>query len=351
MQPSIRSYLRTGPGYVYAAHSGTARETGRIACLASNENPFPPSEAAIAAGAAALATVNRYPDDRMTDLTEALKRLHGDHTFVVGNGMDGIIETVLRCFIGHGDRVVVSTPTFSFYGIAAAGQGAIVENIQRKEDFTVDIPAFTRACTGAKVAFLCTPNNPTGTVTTPAEVRKVLDGIGDCMLFLDNAYVDFARDDYRPLMGEYENLIIGRTMSKIFGLAGLRVGYAFIPAWLEPFYMKAATPFSGISSVSAAAAVAALADREHRERTLAHMLEWRERVRSAVRFPVLPSEANFLMIDVAPHTADDVVATLAGRGVLIRSCRSFPGLGDHYVRVSIGDAWENERFIEEINRI
>lgn len=354
MQPSIRSFLRTGPGYVYAARPKTvnvAGEGGRVARLASNENPFPPSEAAVSAAAVALAAVNRYPDDRMADLTEALRCFHGDFTFVVGNGMDGIIEAVLRCFVESGDRVVVSTPTFSFYGIAAAGQGAVVENVQRKGDFTVDIPAFIRACKGAKVAFLCTPNNPTGTVTTPAEVRGVLDGIGDCMLFLDNAYVDFAGDDYRPLMDDYENLIIGRTMSKIFGLAGLRVGYAFIPAWLEPFYQRAATPFSGVSSVSAAAAVAALADREHRERTLAHVLEWRERVRSAVRFPVLHSEANFLMIDVAPHTADQVVATLAGRGVLIRSCRSFPDLGDHYVRVSIGDAWENERFIEEINKI
>lgn len=354
MQPSIRSYLKTGPGYVYATRPETvtfAGEGGQVARLASNENPFPPSEKAVNAAVAALRTVNRYPDDRMQDLTEALKRFHGEYTFVVGNGMDGIIETVLRCFVGTGDRVVVSTPTFSFYGIAAAGQGATVENVQRKGDFSVDIPTFISACQGAKVAFLCTPNNPTGTITTPAEVREVLEGIGDCMLFLDNAYVDFASDDYRPLMDEYENLIIGRTMSKIFGLAGLRVGYAFIPAWLEPGYQKAATPFSGISSVSAAAAVAALADQEHRERTLRHVLQWREQVRAAVRFPVLPSEANFLMIDVAPHTADQVVATLAGRGVLVRSCRSFPGLGDHYIRVSIGDVWENKRFIEEINRI
>lgn len=351
MQPSIRPYLQAGQGYVYAAHTRTAGDPGQVARLASNENPFPPSNAAINAAVAALATANRYPDDRMETLKAALRRVHGDHTFVVGNGMDGIIETVLRCFVEPGDRVVVATPTFSFYGIAAAGQGATVENVPRKGDWTVDVPAFIRACRGAKVAFLCTPNNPTGTVTTPAEVREVLDGIGDCMLFLDNAYVDFAQDDYRPLMQEYENLIIGRTMSKIFALAGLRVGYAFIPAWLEPFYLKAATPFFGISSASAAAAEAALADQEHRDRTLAHVLAWRERLRGAIRFPVLPSEANFMMIDVAPHTADEVVATLAGRGVLVRSCRSFPGLGDHYIRVSIGDAWENERFIEEINRV
>ena len=92
MPPSTRTYLRTGPGYVYAAHSGTAGEAGLVARLASNENPFPPSDAAVSAGVAALATVNRYPDNRMTDLTEALKRFHGDHTFVVGNGMDGIID-------------------------------------------------------------------------------------------------------------------------------------------------------------------------------------------------------------------------------------------------------------------
>ncbi len=351
MQHLIRSCFCSA-GYAYAKRAeDVAREHGfdRIARLASNENPRPPSPLAIEAANAVLHEGNRYPDERMTALGEALRRYHGDYRFVTGAGMDGVIETVIRTVVEPGERIVVATPTFSFYGIAATAHGAVVKNVPRCEDFSVDTDIFIDACRGAKLAFLCSPNNPTGNATPLEAVREILDGI-DCLLFLDNAYIDFAAIDYRPLMREYDNLILGRTMSKMFSLAGLRVGYALVPGWLEPYYLRAATPFA-LNAVSAAAAVGALGDRGHVEATYEHVCRWRERFLTETPFTAHPSDANFVMLDVAPYTGNEVVDHLAGRGVLVRSCTSFPGLGDHYIRVSIGDDWENTRFLEAIRSL
>lgn len=344
-------YTGTG-GYSYAKKADdVAREHGfdRVARLASNENPRPPSPAALEAATVALREVNRYPDERTSVLVEALRRYHGDYRFVTGSGMDGVIETVIRTVVEPGETMVVSTPTFSFYGIAAAAHGARVVNVPRREDFSVDTGAFIDACHGAKLAFLCSPNNPTGNSVPPEDVEAILEGM-DGLLFLDNAYVDFADTDYRPLMRRYENLVIGRTMSKIFALAGLRVGYAFVPEWLEPFYQRAATPFA-LNSVSMAAAGGALADTERVRETRDHVREWRRRFLDEVPFRVYPSDANFVMIDVDPHTGDEAVACLAAKGVLVRSCTSFPGLGNHYIRVCIGEDWENIRFLEAIKNL
>lgn len=345
----VRACYKGATGYSYAKSAeDVAREYGidRVARLASNENPYPPSPGAIEAAGRALKTVNRYPDVRASAFTEALRSYHGDYRFATGAGMDGVIETVIRTLIEPGETVVVSTPTFSFYGLATTGCGAEVKNVPRREDFSVDTSAFIEASQGVKLAFLCSPNNPTGNSVPPDAVEEILEGI-DGILFLDNAYIEFSDIDYRPLMRRYENLILGRTMSKIFALAGLRVGYAFIPEWFEPFYRRAATPFA-LNAVSLAAATGALADPDRVRELRDHARHWRERFSEEVPHKVLPSDANFVMIDVSPLTGDEAMERLAARGVLVRSCTSFPGLGDNYIRVSIGEDWENERFIEAI---
>ncbi|KUG19798.1 aspartate aminotransferase [hydrocarbon metagenome] len=295
----------------------------------------------------ALREANRYPDERMSALTAALRRYHGEgFRFVTGAGMDGVIETVLRAVVEPGEEVVITTPTFSFYGLAATAHGARVREIRRNPDFSVDLEGFIAASRNARLAFLCTPNNPTGNSTTPDLIRAILDET-ETLLFLDNAYVDFSDLDYRPLMQEYDHLIIGRTMSKVFSLAGLRVGYAFVPPWFEEYYLRAATPFA-LNSVSAAAAIGALSDVGHVAATRDHVRLWRERFSREIPYPVSPSDANFVLVDVAPRTADEMMRILASRGVLVRSCTSFPGLGDHYIRVSIGEDWENECFLQAI---
>jgi histidinol-phosphate aminotransferase len=352
MERLVRSCYKKKSGYVFAKKAeDIAREYGidRIARLASNENPGPISPTALEAAEAALRTVNRYPDERVNVLMNALRASYGDYHFVTGVGMDGVIETIIRTLVEPGEKVAVSTPTFSFYAIAAMGQGAEVITVPREADFSVDAKKLVRAAKKAKITILCSPNNPTGNATGVEAVREILEGI-EGLLFLDNAYVEFSGIDYLPLMKKHENLVLGRTFSKVYSLAGLRVGYAFTPRWLPPWYQRAGTPFT-VNAVSMAAAAAALSDTAHAERYIAQVKRWRKHFTDEVKYPVLPSDANFVMVDVAPHKSDEVVEELARKGVIVRSCRSFAGLKDHYIRVSVGEDWENERFIAGINTL
>lgn len=185
----IRECFRSG-GYTYAKRADEVTPgTGGIARLASNENPEPPSEEALRVGTGALAAANRYPDERMSVLRSALTARYGAYHFVTGVGMDGVIETVVRCLVEAGERVAISTPTFSFYRLAAIAAGADVREVSRGRDFAVDPAGFVREAAGAKLAFLCTPNNPTGTATPPDVVEEILDKIPG-ILFLDCAYVE-----------------------------------------------------------------------------------------------------------------------------------------------------------------
>jgi histidinol-phosphate aminotransferase len=352
MEHLVRSCYKKKSGYVFARKAeDIALEYGidRIARLASNENPEPLSPAAFAAAEKVLQNVNRYPDERVNILMNALRAYYGDYHFVSGVGMDGVIETIIRTLVEPGEKVVISTPTFSFYALTAMGQGAEVVSVPREADFSVDTKILIRAIKAAKITILCSPNNPTGNATSPENVREILESI-DGVLFLDNAYVEFSDYDYLPLMKKYENLILGRTFSKIHSLAGLRVGYAFVPGWLVPWYQRASTPFT-VNSVSAAAAAAALPDKDHAQRYIAQVKRWRKRFTTEVKYPVLPSDANFVMVDIAPRTSDEMVEELARHGVVVRSCRSFAGLPDHYIRVSVGEDWENERFVLVINAL
>ncbi|MDD1713505.1 MAG: histidinol-phosphate transaminase [Methanoregulaceae archaeon] len=352
MERLVRSCYKKKSGYAFAKKAGDiAREYGidRIARLASNENPEPLSPAALAAAEEALRTANRYPDERANVLMNALRAHYGDYHFVTGVGMDGVIETIIRTLVEPGEKVVLSTPTFSFYALAAMGQGAEVVSVLREADFSVDPKKLIRAAKGAKITVLCSPNNPTGNATGPDIVREILEGI-EGVLFLDNAYVEYSGTDYLTLLKKHENLVLGRTFSKVHSLAGLRIGYAFTPRWLPPWYNRAGTPFA-VNAVSMAAAAAALPDSAHAERYIAQVKRWRKRFMEEVKYPVLPSDANFVMVDVSPSTGDGMVEELARKGVVVRSCRSFAGLEDHYIRVSVGEDWENERFVEAINSL
>ena len=352
MERLVRSCYKKKSGYTFAKKAGDiSREYGidRVARLASNENPEPLSNQALAAAEEALRGVNRYPDERVNILMNALRAHYGDYHFVTGVGMDGVIETVIRTLVEPGEKVAVSEPTFFFYALAAMGQGAELISVPREPDFSVNAKKLIRAGKEAKVTFLCSPNNPTGNATSGDVVLEILEGI-EGLLFLDNAYVEFSKTDYLPLMKKHENLVLGRTFSKVHSLAGLRIGYAFTPRWLPPWYQRAGTPFT-VNSVSMAAAAAALSDTAHAERYIAQVRRWRKRFIDEVKYPVLPSDANFVLVDVAPRRSDEMVEELARQGVIVRSCRSFAGLEDHYIRVSVGEDWENERFLQVINAL
>ena len=320
-----------------------------VARLASNENPFGPSSVVFDALKQSLSDVHRYPDQEVKQFQDALRSLYGFYSFVVGLGMDGVIETILRVLIEPGDKVVLIEPTFSFYRLATEAYHGAVCSVPLRGDFSVDPEAVISASQGAKLTFLCTPNNPTGTTIPQETIEKIAESI-DGLLFLDNAYGEFSEDPFAPfdLMKKYDNVIIGRTMSKLYGLAGLRIGYAAVPDWFFPAYEKAETPFA-VPVLSIRAATAALLDQKYAQEVRAHIIRWRDRIIQESPLPIVPSSSNFCLIDISPKTGKEATQFFAERGVLVRSCDSFFGLKPHYIRVSIGRDMECEQLLQVLH--
>ena len=200
------------------------------------------------------------------------------------------------CSIEPGDEVVIPTPTFSYYEIAARANGATAIHVAPGEGLKFDITAIKEAITErTKVVFLCSPNNPTGLLTSEDDVRSLLESTNG-LVFVDEAYVEFSDKSLSKLVLEYDNLVIGRTFSKAFGLAGLRIGYGLMPEWLKVQYMKIATPFN-VSLPAVMAGVAALSDSEYLEKSISMTVEGRKFLTENIPFKVYDSRANFILVD------------------------------------------------------
>jgi len=311
-----------------------------IVMLSRNENPYGPSPCL----RAALKDVplHRYPDSR--HFVKALSGYTGypEECLAAGAGMDEIITTICRVFLGAGDKALIPVPTYNFYGLAVELCGAVPHYQARLSGFAVDkeIPE------GIKMIFLCSPNNPTGNALSEENVRAVVEGT-KAIVFLDEAYAEFAGKSLLNLVKEYDNLVVGRTLSKAFGLAGQRLGYGVAPPWIAQQYRRVAPLFS-ISSLSLAAGVAALQDLDWMRECVGKIASERERMRQRLAC-VNPSQGNFLYV----HTEEKskvIVERLLCRGIVVRDCSSFPGSGDHCLRVTVGRPEENERFLEEFDK-
>jgi histidinol-phosphate aminotransferase len=312
-----------------------------IVKLGSNENPYGPSPKV----AEALRDISpeRYPEPEL--LMAGLAGYTGfpEEMIVIGAGMDGVMDTLTRLFLEEGDKTFIPTPTFSYYEILTILSGAKPVFSQRGDEFEVpmSIPADT------KMAFLCSPNNPTGNVTVEQEVRALLEST-DAIVFLDEAYVEFAEQSLAMLVKEYDNLVVGRTLSKAFGLAGMRLGYALAPQWIADQYRRAAPPFFGISCASTAAGVAALSDIPFMHNSVEKIRMERKRLQGATNSH--PTQANFLYIETG-IASNLFVERFLARGIIIRDCRSFRGAGEHHARVTVGTPSENDRFLSAFREI
>ena len=335
----LRPYV-AGKGFREISRKfGLSPET--IVKLGSNENPYGPSPKV----AEALKNVSpeRYPEPE--DLMAGLSSYTGypQEMIVIGAGMDGVMDTLTRLFLGPGDQTFIPTPTFSYYEILTTMAGATPTFFPRGPEFevTTEIPR------RVKMAFICSPNNPTGNVTTEDDVRAMVEGT-EAIVFLDEAYVEFADRSLLELVADYENLIVGRTMSKAFGLAGMRLGYAIVPQWIADEYRRAAPPFFGITCASVAAGVAALSDLDFMRLYVERIRAERGRLQKEIRSH--PTQANFFYIETA-EPSNVFVEKFLQKGVIIRDCRSFRGAGEHHARVTVGTPTENDRFLSAFREI
>ncbi len=327
--------------------------------VASNENPFGPSPLALAAMQKAISAVNLYPDGNAFYLKQGLAAKLGVETghLILGNGSNEIIEFVTHAMLENGSadqNVVVSEYCFAIYPIVAKMFGAKVVIVPAKE-YGHDLPAMLRAITPkTKIVFVANPNNPTGTLAPREEVIQFINDVpDDVLLVMDEAYIEFLRDpvDLVPLirLGARKNLILMRTFSKIYGLAGLRIGYGIGSPELVSAFEKVRQPFN-INSVAQAAALAALDDDEHVRKTRANNfagLEFFERALRELKREFVPSHANFILVRVGDGAK--VFDAMQRQGVIVRPMGGY--LLPEWIRLSIGTPAENERSLGVLKQV
>lgn len=326
--------------------------------LASNENPLGPSPKALAAVAAALPRLHLYPDGSAFHLRRALAERHGvsPDEILVGNGSNEIIELVVRTFLRPRDEAVMAERAFVIYRMVTQAVAATPRLVPLR-DFTHDLEAMAEAVTPrTRLVFVANPNNPTGTMVSRAAWRAFLRALSGRQLLVvaDDAYADYVEDpEYPDTVTDRGDgtvpVITLRTFSKLYGLAGLRVGYAIAPVPVIETMQRIRQPFN-VNALALVAARAALQDEEHVRRTLEVNRTGMAALTAAFRrldLSFVPSVANFVLVRVGRGLA--VYEALLRRGVIVRPMDGY-GLPE-YVRVTVGLPEENARFVRALEEV
>lgn len=325
--------------------------------LASNENPLGPSPKAVKAVAESLKNIHRYPDANTYYVREKLadKFRLPINRIIVGNGADELIELVAKTFLSPSEEVIIPEHAFVLYETFALGfDGRAV--IVPLSDLSVDLEAMIKAVTPhTKIVFINNPQNPTGKAITRDKISRFLNELpSDVIVVLDEAYIEFSTDpdvgSGLEFLNSYPLLVVLRTFSKIYGLAGLRVGYGFASEAVTSALNRVRQPFN-VNSLAQAAALAALDDDEFVKKTLALIKEglayfYRELERLGLAY--IPTQANFLLIET-PLGARETYERMLKQGVIIRPMDSY-GL-EGYIRVNVGLPDENSRFIHTLESV
>ena len=356
----LNPFLKTLPVYQPGRPiEEVARELGlpatSIIKVASNENPFGPSPLAVAAMQQAIAGVNLYPDGNAFYLKQKLAAKLGVEpaNLVLGNGSNDIIEFIGHALLAPGADVVVSQYCFAIYPIVTKLFGANVITVPAK-NYGHDLPAMLRAITpNTRVVFVANPNNPTGTLVPRGELIQFVNDVpDDVLLVMDEAYIEFLADavDLIPLirLGARKNLILMRTFSKIYGLAGLRVGYGIAAAEFVSALEKIRQPFN-LNLLAQAAALAALDDEEHVRKTRSNYfggLEFFASALRALKLEYVPSHANFILVRVGQ--GQKVFDAMQKLGVITRPMAGYQL--PEWIRISIGTRAENERCLAALKK-
>jgi histidinol-phosphate aminotransferase len=333
------------------------KDPENLILLNSNENPYGPSPAALEALVEARRYAMRYPDYYADLVQEKVAALHGVEPamVVVTCGSTELLKMAAQAFLGPGRRLVMTEPTFEDIGYYARQTGAEVVAVPQTPDFKHDLEAMARAGQERPgLVYLCNPNNPTGTIVSKAALEKFLGEVpGQSVVLVDEAYFHFADDEsYGSLLDAAalaHNLVVARTFSKVYGMAGLRLGYGVARRELVQI-MRSQQAFNTCNVMACAAALASLEDAQWVERNR----EWNRRMRDSLGEEmrtrgrsVIPSQANFVCVDVG-RPVRPVIAAFRERGISVG--RPFAGLPEH-IRVSLGSPDEMERFTAAFDEV
>jgi len=345
---SSPGYLRKAVEALAAYVPGIQPEGDDWLKLNTNENPYPPSPRVLDAVRAAVnGRLALYPNPTAEPVRRAAAKAFGvePEMVVVGNGGDEVIAMIARAFLDKGDRVVVGDPTYTLVEVLVALQGARLTRVPlRRRDFALPERFFGRP---AKLVYLPNPNAPTGVLHPLDEIDRLCETT-DGVVALDEAYVDFARATALQLVHKYSNLVVVRTLSKAYSLAGVRVGFGVAQPELIAGLMKVKDSYN-VNALSQVAAVAALEERAYSAECVRRVVEQREFLIGALRrlgFSVVPSEANFIFARPPKKPARAFYDELVSRKVLVRffdRARVSDGL-----RITVGSEKQNHEFLRAI---
>lgn len=323
----------------------------KIIKLNTNENPFPPSPQVLEAiRGIDPEWLRRYPNPMAEAFRVAAARTHGlePEMVIAGNGSDDILAIALRTFVGPGETLAYPDPTYSLYPVLAEIGQVIVARVPWAEGWALPIDALV--ATGARAIFFANPNAPSGTFVPPDQVRALAKRFAGLVL-VDEAYVDFSDATCLPLLTDCPNVLLSRTLSKAYSLAGLRFGYALGAGPLITEMAKVKDSYN-CDAVAIRAAIAALDDQAYARRTWDHVRTERARMSAALGgrgWTVLPSQANFILATCPDGNAAVIYQALKTKGILVRHF-DIPGLSDK-LRITIGTYDENDALLTALETL
>ena len=335
---------------------GNASRAVSVVRLSSNENPYGPSPLAVKAMTEAFSLAWRYPDEHEQALVEALAKLHQvtAEQILLGNGSGEILKVAAAAFTAAGRKLVVGNPTFEAVLAHARTAQAEVVKIDLAPDYEHDLPRMLAATNDAGLVYICNPNNPTASITPKDQLRAFLaKAPGQTMVLVDEAYHHYVEsNDYEsviPLVKQYSNLIVARTFSKVYGMAGLRCGYCVArPDVIQR--LREQQTWDSLNIMALVAASASLQDSEQVEQGRRRNSEVKKFIYSELEksgFKFIPSHANFLMIDLR-REVKPMIAAMRERNVQVG--RVFPAL-PNFMRVTIGTRPQMEAFVSAFHAV
>ncbi|MBE6500523.1 MAG: histidinol-phosphate transaminase [Methanobrevibacter thaueri] len=329
--------------------------------LGSNENPWGPSPKAMKAIQDEIKAINRYPESQLHELVSEIAAYSGvkdSQVIIGGDGADEIIDVLAKTFIENEDEFIVPLPSYMYYEYLLKQYGA--KPVYAKWDLdknALDVESIFNAITPkTKMIFLCTPNNPTGTLIDKEVLVDIASKNPDVLIVIDEAYFEYSEVTNKDLINDFNNIFIIRTMSKVLGLAGMRIGYGLACEEIIE-YMHRIKPVFSLTRLSFVAALNTFKDKEYIESSIRKGIESRQYLYDEISkidgLYVFPSKSNFMLINVKQtgFTASQLALELMKRGVIVRDCTSFKGLDEYWIRISICTLDEDANFIKILKEV
>lgn len=329
--------------------------------LGSNENPWGPSPKAMKAIEDEIKSINRYPESQLHELVSEIAEYSGvkdSQVIIGGDGADEIIDVLAKTFIDDGDEFIVPLPSYMYYEYLLKQYGA--KPVYAKWDLDenkLDAESIYNLITSkTRMIFLCSPNNPTGTLIDKEILIDIARKNPDILIIIDEAYFEYSEVTNKDLINEYDNIFIIRTMSKVLGLAGMRIGYGLACEEIIE-YMHRIKPVFSLTRLSFVAALNTFRDKEYIEDSIKKGIESRQYLHDELSkidgLNVFPSKSNFMLIGIKDtgFTASQLALELMKKGIIVRDCTSFKGLDEYWIRISICTLEEDKKFINVLKEV